>query len=976
MRFCRTGLPKVLWISLLFLSVFCLSDNLTTRLQIAAAQTTVPLPPQAISERFGIYNWNVNTTPFPNDGSSDRLNWGAGKVSEMGVSTIRIAMPATDIYQVLPEGMTDLVDIAKSPAFDKLLRDPRFKTIMLTAYTLGDMAGNWSDGFNEQEYAAEVDEFRRLGEYLLTNPAFAGKTFILLNWEGDNAIYYHANKRTIWDAYTEWIRSRVEGVRLARQTYQNSGARLFSGLEFNTVNSFITGKPCGTPVGNPVRSDPLQNRCVIDYVAPRVEVDYYSYSAWRSTDDKLDNPAGSLKERLKSDFEFALALVRSQRPEIKPENFILGEFGFERARYGECNAANYVNEVFNAVLDADGFHVSYAIFWQILDNSPILGVEVEYFGLYRFRNDQFNLTLPGETFKNRIDGLPVTIYSGCPGIRRAPPDWGVLNNIGTTDFQLNPDSVISIYVKDCCQNTVTPFSATGNIVHFDQTSKHFVLPQDNDLFYFESPTQINFSMPPGRRPGLARVYVTDARGIDSNSQVIDIKCADCPHINSAFGVLDAANQTLQIEPGQNIAVHGSGFSAAGNSVVVEQLDQNHDKLSWVHDSAQILQQSAERIELKLPEDLIEGQNASLFIVNAPGRESNEVVFTVSAPCAPCGPRLKPFHAIVSRNNGEFSHGSEIVILGRFDQPGSNVVIEQFDGDHTAHRTVLNESTDGWNASQTAISFNLPHTLFPGRALIYVVDTSGRESRAQEVTVAPGNVTTVSSATFRGASVALDSIASAFGSPLASGIEIAQTIPLPTELGRSRILIKDSAGKESFAPLFFVSPKQINFHVMPDLAPGLANLTFINGYGSESFGEINLAPVAPGLFGANANGTGVAAAVILRISPNGSQVFLPVSVFNPVSMLFEAIPIDQGLPGDQSFLILFGTGIRAAGVSSNVFATIGGVQVEVLYAGPQIDFTGLDQINLVLPATLTGSDDVEIRLIASGIESNSVMIRIK
>ncbi|MBK9315371.1 MAG: hypothetical protein IPM55_14185 [Acidobacteria bacterium] len=94
------------------------------------------------------------------------------------------------------------------------------------------------------------------------------------------------------------------------------------------------------------------------------------------------------------------------------------------------------------------------------------------------------------------------------------------------------------------------------------------------------------------------------------------------------------------------------------------------------------------------------------------------------------------------------------------------------------------------------------------------------------------------------------------------------------------------------------------------------------------------------------------------------------------MLFEAIPIDQGLEGDQSFLILFGTGIRSAGASSSVTATIGAIQVEALYAGPQNDFTGLDQINLKLPATLTGSGDVEIQLIASGMESNSVMIRIK
>jgi len=973
MRFSLIKLRNAIIFSIIIYSIIGISGDTVSRRFEAAEKTAVPPPPQSISERFGIYNWNVNTTAFPDDGSTDRLNWGADMVAGMGASTIRIALPATDIYQVLAAGTTDLVEIAKTPAFDKLLRDPRFSTIMLTAYTLGDMAGNWSDGFTQSEYDAERDEIRRLGEYLLANPDFTGKTFILLNWEGDNAIIYHANKRSIWDAYTEWIRSRTEGVALARQQHPESGARIFSGLEFNTLTSFRTGLPCGTPVDDPVRTDPLQNRCVIDYVAPRVEVDYYSYSAWRSLDVKLDNPGQSLKARLKSDFEFALSLVRSSRPGVGPENFILGEFGFERARYGECNAANYVNEVFDAVLDPDGFPVSYAVFWQIMDNAPFLGVGVEYFGLYRYRDEQFSLTLPGEAFKDRISGDPAQNYSGCPEIRRAPPDWGVLNSVGTTDFQLNPDSVISIYVKNCCQSTDNPFSAAGNTVHFNQTSKHFELPLDNGLHFYESQTQINFSMPGERRPGQARVYVTDDRGIDTNSQTIHVQCGDCPRIDDPFGVLDAAFQTLQIEPGRRITIDGSNFSAAGNRVVIEQIDPGHDKLTWVLDGSQIISQSPARIEAILPEDLIEGLNASLIIVNADGLESNDLVFTASAPCHPCGPRLKPFQAINSQDNSLFLPGSAVGILGRFDMTeGLSVVIEQNDSDFNLLRTIVSGQDAGSSAAGTEVRFNLPWTLFPGRALMYVVDGTGRESRAQEVEIEPGNVTTVSSATFKGSSVAPDSIASAFGSPLAPLTEAAQSVPLPSEIGRARVLIRDSAGKEIFAPLFFVSPAQINFHVPAELATGPVSLSFINGYGSASFGEVVLSPVAPGLYSANSDGKGVVAGVVLRITQAGDQIFLPIVAFDPASGRLEPIPVDTAASEDQIFLIIFGTGIRSAGASTT--ASIGGVPVEVTYSGPQNLFVGLDQINLRLPAGPTG--DAEIRLSASGAEANRVTIRLK
>lgn len=142
----------------------------------------------------------------------------------------------------------------------------------------------------------------------------------------------------------------------------------------------------------------------------------------------------------------------------------------------------------------------------------------------------------------------------------------MLNQQGTTDFSLNPDSVISIYAPNCCQSTDSPFSASGNIAHLNQKSLHFELPRDDATFWYESPTQINFSIPPARRPGEAWVYVTDGRGIDSNAQSITLMCADCPQIRPSCGVLDAEYQTLRIETGAVISIFGSKFSPSGNTI--------------------------------------------------------------------------------------------------------------------------------------------------------------------------------------------------------------------------------------------------------------------------------------------------------------------------------------------------------------------------------------------------------------------------
>jgi uncharacterized protein (TIGR03437 family) len=212
--------------------------------------------------------------------------------------------------------------------------------------------------------------------------------------------------------------------------------------------------------------------------------------------------------------------------------------------------------------------------------------------------------------------------------------------------------------------------------------------------------------------------------------------------------------------------------------------------------------------------------------------------------------------------------------------------------------------------------------------------------------------------------------------MARVIQAAASLPLPVMIEGTEVRVRDSGGVERAAPLFFVSPAQINYQIPPNTSPGAATVTVISGAGGAANETLAVAVVAPGLFSANANGQGVAAAVALRVRSDGSQTFEVVSRYDDAQRRYVAAPIDLGPESDQLFLILFGSGLRNRSALSAVTARIGGVDVETLFAAPQGDFAGLDQVNLRLPRSLAGRGDVDIALNVNSVPANTVRIAIK
>jgi uncharacterized protein (TIGR03437 family) len=222
--------------------------------------------------------------------------------------------------------------------------------------------------------------------------------------------------------------------------------------------------------------------------------------------------------------------------------------------------------------------------------------------------------------------------------------------------------------------------------------------------------------------------------------------------------------------------------------------------------------------------------------------------------------------------------------------------------------------------------------------------------------------TVSSASYNLSAIAPKAIVATFGSNLASVTQIATSAPLPTTLAGVSITVQDSSGVERLAPLFFVSPSQVNYQIPAGTIPGPALIKFNNGAGQTFSGSTIIAPSAPSIFTRNASGSGDAAA-------------LDAFTFTPAP--FNATRPD----GQPNIIAVFCTGLGAdatdidANVGANVQATIDGQVAQVTYAGRAPGFAGLNQVNVKLLAGMAPGDH-KLRLARNGVSSNEVTITIR
>ena len=184
------------------------------------------------------------------------------------------------------------------------------------------------------------------------------------------------------------------------------------------------------------------------------------------------------------------------------------------------------------------------------------------------------------------------------------------------------------------------------------------------------------------------------------------------------------------------------------------------------------------------------------------------------------------------------------------------------------------------------------------------------------------------------------LAALFGSDLATGTARAQSPPLPTDLLGTEVLVQDPSLPDPIrAPLYFVSPGQINFQIPFEVQRTNISVSVSTPQGTSSPISITLYPMAPGIFSQTSDGRGTAL------------------VFDPDFNLLTATP-KLG-----STVVFYATGLGAttpaaasgAGgsdtpplneVSAPFDVYIAGNRATVAWAGLAPGFSGVYQVNVV------------------------------
>jgi uncharacterized protein (TIGR03437 family) len=207
---------------------------------------------------------------------------------------------------------------------------------------------------------------------------------------------------------------------------------------------------------------------------------------------------------------------------------------------------------------------------------------------------------------------------------------------------------------------------------------------------------------------------------------------------------------------------------------------------------------------------------------------------------------------------------------------------------------------------------------------------------------------VSAATYHPVTMAAGSIATLFGIDLAG----------------TQLVLVDGKGRTYDATIFFSSAGQINFQIPENMPPGGAVIRVVRDGTTRVSNAMMVSEVEPGLFTADASGRGLVAGLAVVVDRDGAR---------RIQFLTTPIAIPAG---GFVVLSLFGTGIRGTGGSRRVSATVKGLTAEVLYAGAQREFAGLDQVNIQLPAALSGSGEVAVQLTVDGKNANVVRVAIQ
>ncbi len=231
----------------------------------------------------------------------------------------------------------------------------------------------------------------------------------------------------------------------------------------------------------------------------------------------------------------------------------------------------------------------------------------------------------------------------------------------------------------------------------------------------------------------------------------------------------------------------------------------------------------------------------------------------------------------------------------------------------------------------------------------------------------------------GSRIAPGSVGSVFGSNLAPSVMSASSLPLPTVLNGVSVTISNSS-RSIQAPLFYVSPAQINFQVPWEFQSSIqAQFTVtVNGVPSKP-ATIAFAAYAPGIFMLSSG-----------FELGAVEISNSATLAQPVGSVpgRDARP---AMPGEYISIFCSGLGAvttspppadgssASVGTLSNTASAVSvkfnGVAITPSFAGLAPGFVGLYQVDVQVP-TVTPAPSAVISVIVGGIQSNIVTIAVQ
>jgi len=208
------------------------------------------------------------------------------------------------------------------------------------------------------------------------------------------------------------------------------------------------------------------------------------------------------------------------------------------------------------------------------------------------------------------------------------------------------------------------------------------------------------------------------------------------------------------------------------------------------------------------------------------------------------------------------------------------------------------------------------------------------------------------------------IASLFGTNLAASTASATVVPLPSILANTQVLVNGVA-----APLFYVSPTQINFQMPPEPVGAGVSVTVVSGGINSLQATVNIAPAGPGIFTSTSNGTGQGAVLNQDYSANSAQN--PAAAGSVIQIFATGLGLTNpqlaaGQPGSASPLNM---------TVNTPVVIIDGVPGQVSFSGLAPGFVGLYQVNVQVPAgTPSGAATLQIQI--NGQTSNTATVAIR